>query len=896
MNKHPFFKQKKIFKISPISILFLYFLIVIPCYGNNYKIFSPQCEYLTNPIGIDSFTPRLTWSIAGKSKLLSSCVCQLWIDKDSLSLANESVSCWKSGELPSTTTLISYQGEKLKSNTRYFWKVIYHNGKGEIIVDSPISYFETGFLDTKEWKGNWISDNHDKNYKTAPYFRKNIRIDDELKEARIYLGTAGLQELFINGKRVGNHQLDPMYTQYDKRNLYVSYDVTSFLHKNINTVGILLGNGWYNHQSTAVWLFDKAVWRNRPKFIINILLRYKNGKEEWIASDDTWKTMDSPVIFNSIYTAEHYDANKEIPNWNIPEYDDSNWSNAQKVEAPSHLLKAQLLQPIRVTDVLNPTKMDKKNNTHYIFHFPRNIAGIVQLKVKGEQGTTLRLKHGEMLAPNGTVNTSNIDYHYRPIDNSDPFQTDIVKLSGREDCFSPKFNYKGFQYVEISASAPIELSVNNLQALEMHSDVPSIGHIHSSSDILNKIYEATNSSYLANLFGYPTDCPQREKNGWTGDAHIAIETGLYNFDAITIYEKWLSDFVDAQHPDGTLPCIIPTDKWGFDWGNGVDWTSAIAIIPWQIYCFYGDATLLKRMYPNIKTYVEKVTTKAHDGLTDWGLGDWIPVKSKSNLTLTSSLYYYNDVNILAKAATLFGYSDDAINYNVLSKKIKDAINDKFLNKKKGIYCSGTQTELSSALFWGVVPEEYKQKVAEQLYSRVKDNNFHLDVGLLGTKTLLNALSQNGYADAAYKIVTKQDYPSWGYWIANGATTLHENWRIDVIKDNSLNHIMFGEVGAWMYKSLGGIYIDENQPGFKHILLKPDFVSDLKTFEATHKAPTGWISSKWERKGNKIIYNVTIPTNSTATFYPPKQAKDQTPINLTDGTHKLIILLSNYIQN
>ena len=306
---------------------------------------------------------------------------------------------------------------------------------------------------------------------------------------------------------------------------------------------------------------------------------------------------------------------------------------------------------------------------------------------------------------------ANIDYHYRPTDDSDPFQTDIVILSGKQDRFMPKFNYKGFQFVEVSSSAPIQLSDENLIAVEMHSDVPAIGYWSSSSDLLNKIWKATNSSYLANLFGYPTDCPQREKNGWTGDAHIAIETGLYNFDGISIYEKWMNDFCDEQKDNGILPCIIPTSVWGYDWANGVDWTSAVAIIPWEIYRFYGDTTLLRRMYGPIKKYVSYIESISTNHLTDWGLGDWVPVRSKSNITLTSSIYYYTDVCILAKAARLFGYAEDASYYNTLAQKIKEAINTSFLNKETGIYAEGTQTELAMPLYWGIVPEEDKKKVA-----------------------------------------------------------------------------------------------------------------------------------------------------------------------------------------
>ena len=482
---------------------------------------------------------------------------------------------------------------------------------------------------------------------------------------------------------------------------------------------------------------------------------------------------------------------------------------------------------------------------------------------------------------------ANIDYHYRPTDDSDPFQTDIVILSGKQDRFMPKFNYKGFQFVEISSSAPIELSGENLIAVEMHSDVPATGYWSSSSDLLNKIWEATNSSYLANLFGYPTDCPQREKNGWTGDAHITIETGLYNFDGISVYEKWMNDFCDEQKDNGVLPCIIPTSIWGYDWANGVDWTSAVAIIPWEIYRFYGDTTLLRRMYEPIKKYVSYIESISPEYLTDWGLGDWVPVRSKSNITLTSSIYYYTDVHILAKAALLFGYPKDASYYNTLAQNIKNAINTRFLNPETGIYAEGTQTELAMPLYWGIVPEKDKKKVAARLHQLVEKDNYHLDVGLLGSKALLSALSDNGYAETAYKVASQDTYPSWGYWIKQGATTLHENWRTDVIVDNSYNHIMFGEIGAWLYKGLGGIQIDEKHPGFRHILLKPFFPADMNELTIRYNTPYGWLNINWIRQTNDCIrYTIDIPAGTSATFVPFTMQESQKSITLQAGKHSL----------
>lgn len=476
----------------------------------------------------------------------------------------------------------------------------------------------------------------------------------------------------------------------------------------------------------------------------------------------------------------------------------------------------------------------------------------------------VQLRHAERLYPTGRVDQSNINVHYRPRDALDPFQTDIFILKGSgEESFKPRFNYKGFQYVEVTSSKPVELSRQSITGYFMHSDVPPTGTIASGNPVIDKIWFATNNSYLSNLFGYPTDCPQREKNGWTGDAHIAIETGLYNFDGITIYEKWMADHRDEQQANGVLPSIVPTGGWGYEWGNGPDWTSTIAIIPWNIYLFYGDTSLLSKCYENIKRYVDHITDISEGSLTTWGLGDWVPVSTKPPVEFTSSIYYFVDATILSNAAKLLGKNTDHVKYAALANQIKNAFNAKYLDVAKGIYGKGLQTELSMPLYWRLVSDTLIKKVAANLAARVHVDGDHINVGLLGTKSILNALSENGYADLAYQLASQKTYPSWGWWIMNGATTLYENWNIDAQADVSFNHIMFGEIGAWLYKSPGGIKPDPEQPGFKNILLEPHFVSGLDHFEAVHESRYGKIFSSWKRNGNKIIYTVVIPANARA---------------------------------
>lgn len=844
-----------------------------------------KCEYLNNPIGMDAPNPRLSWKIEDINQGARQIAYQLILGTDSTQLLKNTGNIWNTNKLKSGNQMVLYKGPSLKPFTKYYWKIRIWNDKGIMSKKEPIAHFETGLMNSKNWQGAWISDSRDIDLKPASYFRKTFTAHKKIISARAYIAVAGLYELYINGKQIGDHRLDPMYTRFDRRTLYLTHDITHALIQGQNAIGVLLGNGWYNHQSNAVWYFEKAPWRARPAFCMDIRIKFSDNSEKVISSGKDWKTALSPVIFNSIYTAEHFDARLEMPGWNTPNFKDTAWKEVVLRSAPAPEIVSQLLHPIRNVEQIAAKSVHKFDDKNYVFDLGRNISGVSQLKVSGEPGTTLKLKHGERIYENKHVDLSNIDVHYRPTDDTDPFQTDIFVLSGKgQEIFMPRFNYKGFQYVEVSSDRPIDLTQNSLEGYFMHSDVPVIGKLNTSNNTLNKIWEATNNSYLSNLFGYPTDCPQREKNGWTGDAHIACETGLYNFDGFTIYEKWLADHRDEQQPNGVLPSIIPSDGWGYEWGNGPDWTSTIAIIPYNLYLFYGDKKPLEDCYNNIKRYVDHITSLAPDGLTNWGLGDWVPVKSKAPVELTSTAYYFFDAMILAATAKWLNKSEDHQFYTVLSEKIKRAFNLKFLNTSDGIYGSGFQTELAVPLHMGLVPKEFIGKVAANLAKKVEEDGNHIDVGLLGTKSILNALSENGYADLAYKLASQETYPSWGWWIKNGASTLFENWPIDAKSDISMNHIMFGEIGAWMYKALGGIKPDPEKPGFRNSLIEPHFVEGLDQFECEFDSPYGKIISSWRRTGNAILFDLTIPTNSGATlklnFKPGQQIfRNELKLNL-----------------
>ena len=854
-------------KNNIITFVFLGFLCTVHSQNKALGLYDLKSEHLVNPIGIDIKNPRLTWKIKDQRPGAIQKAYKISVGTDSLKVAAGNGSYWNTGRINSDHQMVIYQGKELQAFQKYYWSVAVWDKNDNEVPTSPPASFEMGMIEAINWKGSWISDHRDINIKESPYFRKEFTTPKKIKKARVYIATAGLFELYLNGKRVGDHQLDPTYTRFDRRNLYVTHDVTSLLKQN-NAIGVLLGNGWFNHQSTAVWYFHEAPWRARPMFCLDLKVTYEDDSEQTFSSDIDWKNSSGSLVFNSIYTAEHQNAQLEQKGWNTFGFDDHKWKKSIVTSAPSNNIVAQALHPIKHTFEIQPVKMLKINPQKYIFDLGRNIAGISRIKLRGEPGTVLKVTHSELLDEKGEIDLSNIIVHYRPTDDTDPFQTDIYTLSGEGiETFAPKFNYKGFQYIEVLSSKPIELTEQSITGIFMHSDVPQIGTINSSNPLINKLWSATNNAYLSNLYGYPTDCPQREKNGWTGDAHIAIEMGLYNFDGITVYEKWLADHRDEQQSNGVLPSIIPSSGWGYAWGNGPDWTSSLAIIPWNIYLFYGDQKLLRDCYDNIKRYVDHITEISPGYITQWGLGDWVPVKSKTPKIFTSSIYYYEDASILAKAAKLFGKEADHKKYSQLAADIKKEINSRFFDPKTANYGSGFQTELSTALFWGIVPDGYSEKVAHNLAKKVISDHRHIDVGLLGSKAILNALSENGHADLAYEVATQEDFPSWGAWIKEGATTLFEDWKVDEERKGAMsrNHIMFGEIGAWFYKALGGIKPDPEHPGFKNILLEPHFVNDLESFEAQHNGPYGEIHSSWKKKKGKVFYQVVVPPNSSATL-------------------------------
>jgi alpha-L-rhamnosidase len=867
-----------------------------------------RCEYRMNPLGIDEVRPRLSWRIGegGQGSVfrvqeagdpgqtpdraynnslqptahsLQSAVpiprgikqtaYQILVASNKERLERDEGDLWDSGKVESDQSLhIAYAGKPLTSRMQCFWKVRVWtpsllNPDPRTLTPSSWSapaYWTMGLLEPGAWSAKWIGAPTDAMVEPAPMFRKAFSVDRNIKSATLFISGLGYYEASLNGGKVGDHVLDPKFTRYDRRVLYVTHDVSPQVRRGDNVIGVMLGNGWYNYHTANAWDFDSAPWRARPKLLLQLELEFTDGTRRTVVSDESWRYATGPIRFDGMLNGDVYDARLERAGWDAPGYDDSAWEAARVAEAPKGALSAQMTQPIRVTGVLKPVRITQPKPGVFLYDLGQNIAGTARLAVTGPAGAEVKLQYGELLHGDGTLNQGNINSFCK----TGECQTERYTLKGEgTEVWTSRFMYHGFQYVQVTGF-PGEPALENLEALVMHTDVDSVGSFECSNALLNRIQQATRWSYVNNLHGHPTDCPNREKNGWTGDAHLAAETGLYNFDVPAMYTQWMLDFQDEQKPTGELPGIVPTGGWGYAWGNGPAWDSAYILIPWYLHQHHGDLRILARHYENMKRYVDYLTTRADNGIVSIGLGDWCPAETVTPAKVTSTAYYYVDARIVARCAELLGRTDDAAKYTRLADSIRSAFNREFLDRNTKRYANGSQTALSCALYQGLVDPADREAVVAHLVAEVGRRNNHLDCGILGAKYLLHALSEHGRADLAYKVAAQTSFPSWGHWIEQGATTLWENWN----GEGTHNHVMFGDVSAWFFNTLAGIRPDPAAPGFKRVIIKPAIVGDVTWVQCHHDSIHGRIVSNWKRDGASLTMEVTIPPNTTAEVHVP----------------------------
>ncbi len=717
---------------------------------------------------------------------------------------------------------------------------------------------------------------------SSPAFEKHFNVGKGLREAVLHITGVGFYEASLNGKRIGDKVLDPSPTRYDRRVLYSTYDLTDSLRTGDNTLKVLVGHGWYDVRSIAVWNFDIAPWRDSPRMIAQLDLVYDDGTRRQVVSDGTWRQVASPVGYDCIREGEVIGVN---PNGGIDL--ERNTVNAKEVSGPGGRLYAETIAPSKVHQTFKPASVTEVKPGVWMVDFGQNLSGWVKMTPPAQKpGDVIRIRYGEKKNPDGTLSMSGTEAHFRYSASffalpGGWFQTDRYVCSGTPgETYEPRFTYNGFQYAEITGLAQPP-TAETIEARAVYTDFDDAGTFECSNQLLNRIQQATIWAYRSNFAdGYPTDCPHREKNGWTGDAQLASEQAMYNFQNVAGYEKWLNDLMDEQQKDGNLPGIVPTSGWGYAWGNGPAWDSALVIIPWMLYVYGGDEQILQKAYPAMARYVDYMTSRSHDGgLVSHGLGDWCPWKANTPTVVTSTGYYHLDARIVAETARILGRTADAEKYAALADQIRDAFN-RTQYKGNGVYANGTQTAQGCALHQGLAPTEETEKIRARLCDAVKATGGFLDFGILGSKYVLRALSDAGRTDLAYAMTAKEQRPSWGAWIKDGGTTLWEDWG----QGSSRNHIMFGDISAWFYQYLAGIRLapkvsavaagttDTASVGMKRFMLAPEPVNGLDWVKAKHDSPYGTIRSEWKREGEKFVWTFEVPVNTSALVVMPEFAK------------------------
>ncbi len=839
-----------------------------------------RCEHVRNPLGLDVPQPRLSWERNSLRRGDLQIAYQILVAASPARLAQDQGDLWDSGKIFSDQqTLVTYAGAPLHSGQACFWKVRVWDNSGHASVWSAPASWTMGLLDPADWGAQWIGLATATNLAPAapsPLLRQTFTVPRTVARATVYICGLGYYELLLNGVKVGDHVLDPTFTRYDRQADYVTYDVTTNLVPGPNAIGVQLANGFYNQWSPDAWNSAKASWRARPQLLLRLDIEYTDGTHAAVVSDPTWKAAPGPVLLDETRLGEVYDARQEKPGWATAAYDASAWTNAIPREGVAGKLIAPDAEPIKVAQTLTAVRIQPVTDQPgvYTFDFGQNLAGWGRLNVTGPAGTTVRLVFGEKTNTDGSVYQGNINQF---VSFKQYFQTDTYTLKGGgPESWEPAFTYHGFQYVQVTGlTAPP--TTNTLVARVVHTDLESAGSFQCANALLNRIEACARWSYLGNFVGIPTDCPQREKNGWAGDAQLACEIGLTHFHSAAAYTRWLREFSAGQRPDGGLYGVIPNAEWGAN--VGPPWESAYLLIANDVCQHCGDIRILTNNYAGMRAYVDYLTRTAKGDILADGLGDWLPAATETPSAVTGTAYYYADALIVARTAALMGRPAEAQHYRQLAAQIKTTFNQQFYQPSTRLYAGGTLTAQSTALALGLVPNDQITGVADALAATVQANGQTVDTGIIGSKFLLRALCDNGHADQAWALAVQTNHPSWGYMITHGATTLWETWDGSG-SGTSLNHIMFGDISAWFIEYVGGIR--PGSPGYQTVLIKPEVMNSLTSARASHHSPYGLITSDWQVDGKTIHLNVTIPPGSTARVWLPALGTELTNLVIQES--------------
>ncbi len=853
---------------------------------------NPRCEYLTNPLGIDAAQPRLSWVMASERRGDLQTAYQVVVASSDELLKQDQGDLWDSGKVVSGQSIqVEYAGHRLASRMRCHWKVRVWDMDGRSSEWSRLATWEMGLLAPQDWQAQWLNDGkanpmRDEEFyqnDPAPLFRKEFNLPKKVARARLYISGLGYYQASLNGSNIGDQVLDPGWTGYAQRVLYTTRDVTGQLHQGDNCLGVMLGNGWYNPLPLRLWGHlnpREHLTIGRPRFIARLVVDFADGTQQAVVSDSTWKVADGPVRSNSIYLGEIYDARREIPGWDRPGLGDSAWRQPAVATELVGDLRAQSQPPIRVTRTLKPVGLSEPTPGVFIYDLGQNFAGWVMMQVRAPAGTRITLRYGELLAKDGTLNPmtsvagqvkgvrKNIAGHQESVGGPGApaiaWQSDtyIAKGEGLE-CYTPRFTFHAFRYVEVSGLAA-KPTVDLLTGLRLNADVERSGSFTCSSDLINRIQEMCDWTFLSNLFSVQSDCPHRERFGYGGDLAVTSEAFMMNYDMATFYAKAVRDWGDSARPDGGLADTAPAV--GLDY-CGLAWGLAHPLVQRQLYQYYGDRRLLVEQYATTKRWLDLQAKKSPDRIIAEGLSDHETLQAVPPPVLVTPLFA-TSARTVAELAAILGHNEDADQYQHLAAEIQTAYLAKFFNPTTGQVGPGTQASQAFALYLNLVPVAQRPAAIQFLLNHLGGTpEAHLTTGIFGTKFLLDVLARENHGDVAAELVSQTRGSGWGAMLENGATTLWEHWQKS---DNtySQNHPMFGSVSQWFYHWLGGIQPAPDAIGFNHIIIRPLIPNCLDWVRCHYDSVRGTIVSNWSRTGQKVTMDVTIPANTHATIYVP----------------------------
>ena len=703
----------------------------------------------------------------------------------------------------------------------------------------------------------------------APYLRREFTVAAPVRQARLYISGLGYYVASLNGRRVGDHVLDPAPTVYNQRVLYASYDVTGLVRRGYNAIGVVLGRGFYAINSPNIY-WNTAPWLSAtPALLAKLDVELADGNHVTVVSGPDWLSHASPTLTDSVYNGETYDARAAIAGWDEPGLDTNGWSAPAARSAPAPAVRSQLMPPIRVTDTIQPIAVTSPRPGTFVYKFPAVVAGWPKIAVSGSAGTEVVVRYGEVLQSDGTVNNAG-DPGITPGE----IQRDSYILAGSgTEHWEPQFSYGSFQYIQLDG-LPEMPPAGAVQARVAHSDVELTGNFSSSDELLNTIHDMTRRTILNNLTGIPTDTPMYEKRGWFGDAQLYTAPAVDNFDMHTFLANFLNVMADDQGSNGNYGDLAPAN--GPGQGADPTWSSAGLVIPWRLYQEYGDSDVLAAHYDGMRAFVDYLTSKASSSIVTGTYGDWVAPQPPDGsyaappegTTLVSTASYYRSAVLLAQIAQVLGNQADASSYASLASTIKDAFNASFLDTATGVYhteipAPNRQTSNAFPLYLGMVPQSQVGAVARNLVADIAASGNHLNTGIVGTMALFPALTMNGNVDLAYTVATQRTFPSYGYWISLGATTLWEEWQPE---PRSHDHAMFGTIDDWFFKYLAGIR--PAAPGYQRITVHPYVPAGLSAVDAYQNTPYGKVAVRWHMSGRVFSMAVTVPPNTSANVYVP----------------------------